>query len=159
MTTTLEHLLLGYLPFWVSSSTWPTACAMFGLPRARAIQLNPVNSVQGACQRFEISYRTSTGRPHSAMTASVPGPSSRDDFTIEFVLQVNNSSTNPSTGVLNPVDARRRATVAALDPLTALPRLVAQAPGFTHRALPLTRLGEILRAVPVHDVEYSDASQ
>ncbi|GAB3751894.1 hypothetical protein GCM10027599_11280 [Yimella radicis] len=61
--------------------------------------------------------------------------------------------------LLNRVDARRRATVEALDPLTAVPRVVAQAPGFTHRALPLTRLGEILRAVPVHDVEYSDASQ
>ena len=44
MTTTLEHLLLGYLPFWVSSSTSPTACAMFGLPSARAIALYVVVS-------------------------------------------------------------------------------------------------------------------
>ena len=35
---------------------------------------------------------------YSANTTSVPGPSSRNDFTIEYELQVNNStSTNPPT--------------------------------------------------------------
>ena len=63
-----------------------------------AIKLNPVNSVQGACQRFTITYRTSTARPYSANTTSVPGTGSRADFTIAFVLQVNNStSDNPPT--------------------------------------------------------------
>lgn len=64
-----------------------------------AIKLQPVNSVEGACQRFTITYRTSASRPFSANTTSVPSNSgSRADFTIDFVLQVNSStSANPPT--------------------------------------------------------------
>ncbi|GAB3751890.1 hypothetical protein GCM10027599_11270 [Yimella radicis] len=68
-----------------------------------AIKLQPVNSVEGACQRFNITYRTSAGRRYSTNTTSVPGSSFRNDFTIAFVLQVNNSTSEnaPTSGWSN----------------------------------------------------------